>query len=106
MWDSLALVLLLATCIVVPYQVAFVHTVSFSGSVVVYLLDLFFLIDLFLNFRTSCRHQGSDISDKGRIARHYLRSFFLSIWSQREDGDSFGGRSDIVRHLGRWRPLR
>jgi hypothetical protein len=76
-WDSLALVLLLVTCIVVPYQVAFVHTVRFSGSVVVYLLDLFFLIDLFLNFRTSYRHQGSDVSDKGRIAHHYLRTFFV-----------------------------
>jgi hypothetical protein len=48
-----------------------------EGSVLLYLIDLFFLADIFLNFRTSFRRQGSEITDRDQIARHYIRTLFF-----------------------------
>jgi hypothetical protein len=75
-WDLLILVLIVVSCTLVPYQLAFRHHVDLAGSLVVYLIDLFFLADIFLNFRTSYHHQGSDITDREKIARRYARTFF------------------------------
>jgi hypothetical protein len=75
-WDLLILVLVVVSCSLVPYQLAFRHHVDLAGSLAVYLIDLFFLTDIFLNFRTSYRHQGSDITDREQIARRYLRTLF------------------------------
>ena len=76
-WDVCAAGLVITSCLLVSYQLAFVHHVTFFGSVIVYAIDLFFLIDILLNFRTSYRRGGEDISDRPRIARRYLRSLFV-----------------------------
>jgi hypothetical protein len=75
-WDLLILVLIVVSCTLVPYQLAFRHQVDLAGSLIVYLIDLFFLADILANFRTSYRHQGSDITDREKIARRYLRTLF------------------------------
>lgn len=75
-WDLLILILIAVSCVLVPYQVAFRHTVDLAGSAVVYAIDLFFLLDIFLNFRTSYRFRGSDIVDTSKIRGRYLRSLF------------------------------
>jgi hypothetical protein len=75
-WDLAILALIIASCVLVPYQVAFVHHVGLASSALIYLIDLFFLADIFFNFRTSYRHLGSDITDRGKIAQRYLRGLF------------------------------
>jgi hypothetical protein len=75
-WDLMILALIVFSCVLVPYQVAFVHRVSLAGSLLVYVIDLFFLLDIYLNFRTTYRYQGIDVDDRGRIARRYLRGLF------------------------------
>ena len=75
-WDVAILALIVATCVLIPYQVAFQHRVNVAGSVFVYAIDLFFLFDIFLNFRTSYRHRGLDVTDRSQITSRYLRTFF------------------------------
>jgi hypothetical protein len=71
---SLALVLL--TFAVIPYQIAFVHEVGWAGSLLVYAIDAFFLIDVVLNHRTTFRHEGVEVVDGPKIVAHYRASAF------------------------------
>jgi hypothetical protein len=73
-WDAVAVVLVLVGGLVVPYQIAFQHRVGAWGSAVVYLLDFFFLVDIFLNLRTSYRQGGQEVTDPDAIARRYGRT--------------------------------
>ena len=75
-WDVLILGLIVVSCILPPYQAAFEHQVTFSGSLIVYLLDLVFLFDIFLNFRTSYRERGFEGTENRRSAQHYQHSMF------------------------------
>jgi len=72
-WDFTALILVVVSCLLVSYQFAFQHRVHLVGSIAIYLIDLFFLIDIALNFRTTYRHQGIDVTDPANITRHYRR---------------------------------
>jgi len=75
-WDLIAVLLVLVSCLLVSYQFAFQHRVHLIGSLIIYLIDLFFLIDIALNFRTTYRYQGVDVTDPAKIARHYRRGRF------------------------------
>jgi len=76
-WDGFILILILASCILIPFQIAFRHVVLKLGSDIIYLIDFFFLIDILLNFLTSYRYQGTEITDKNKTASHYLKTFFV-----------------------------
>jgi len=75
-WDRLILVLIFVSCFLVPFQVAFVHQVRPLGSLLVYVIDAFFLADILFNFRTTYRHQGVEVSEPEKIRRHYRRGMF------------------------------
>lgn len=76
LWDGLAAVLAIVTCIVVPWQIAFAHASTTTALAVILALDAFFLVDIFLNFRTSFRRAGLDVRDRAAIRAHYLRGMF------------------------------
>ena len=75
-WDLLTLVLVFVSCFLVPFQVGFVHEVRPLGSLLIYALDLVFLVDIALNFRTTYRRQGTEVVDPELIRRHYRRGMF------------------------------
>jgi Ion transport protein/Cyclic nucleotide-binding domain len=47
-----------------------------ASSGLVYLIDLFFLVDILLNFVTTYRRAGLEITDRREVLRHYLRTMF------------------------------
>eukprot|EP00201_Polytomella_parva_P007092 CAMPEP_0175083354 /NCGR_PEP_ID=MMETSP0052_2-20121109/27331_1 /TAXON_ID=51329 ORGANISM="Polytomella parva, Strain SAG 63-3" /NCGR_SAMPLE_ID=MMETSP0052_2 /ASSEMBLY_ACC=CAM_ASM_000194 /LENGTH=211 /DNA_ID=CAMNT_0016354785 /DNA_START=1 /DNA_END=632 /DNA_ORIENTATION=+ len=52
--------------------------VAFWLSFAELLVDIFFLVDIYLNFRTAYYDsKGRLVSERGRIARHYARTWFL-----------------------------
>ena len=73
-WDVFVGLLVIVTGIAIPLQIAFVRDVTLGGSVLVYLLDLAFLVDIGLNFRTTYRAGGAEVRDPGRIGARYRRS--------------------------------
>ena len=77
-WDLFILVLIIASCILIPFQIAFQNVVYRLGTVIIYLVDLFFLIDIFLNFFTSYRSRGTEITDRKKTATHYLKTFITT----------------------------
>lgn len=77
-WDLAILILIFVSCTIIPFQIAFQHTVHIFSSIILFLIDLIFFTDIFLNFFTSYRYQGSVVTDRKRTASHYLRTFFAS----------------------------
>lgn len=72
-WDSLILLLVIASCILVPYQFAFEQASALTGIQLLYLIDVFFIIDVILNCRTSFRDHGVEVTDRRSCTRHYAR---------------------------------
>jgi len=72
-WDVCAIVLVLGSCLLVSNQIAFVHHVTLRGSFAVYATDLFFLIDILINFRTTYRRGGEEVRERSKISRRYVR---------------------------------
>lgn len=70
-WDLFILILIISSCILIPFQISFQNVVYRLGTVIIYLVDLFFLIDIFLNFFTSYRSRGTEITDRKKTATHY-----------------------------------
>ena len=75
-WDVCAAGLAVIGCLLVTYELAFGHRVTLLGSTIVYAIDLFFLLDIVLNFRTAYRVGGEDVTTLSNIARRYLRTLF------------------------------
>jgi voltage-gated potassium channel len=57
--------------------VSFEHEVTTKGSTIIYIIDFFFLVDIYFNFHTSYRHEGTEILDKKSIKQKYLNSIFI-----------------------------
>lgn len=76
-WDACILIGIVVSVILIPYQIAFQHIIFGLGSETVYLLDLLFLVDIALNFFTSYRHGGKEVTQRHLTVRHYLRTFFV-----------------------------
>lgn len=71
-WDALVAILVIITCLLIPYQLAFVHQPRMHW--LIYLIDLVFLVDIGLNFITSYRERGAEVRDTRRTARRYART--------------------------------
>ncbi len=76
-WDSFIVLLILMSCVVIPFQAAFLHTATLRGNLFTYLIDVFFWIDIVFNFFTSYRFKGEEITDLKAIRSHYLKRYFV-----------------------------
>jgi hypothetical protein len=75
-WDFLILILILISCGLIPFQIAFRHTPYRLSTEIIYFIDLFFLIDIVLNFFTSYRHHGVEVTKKNLTVSRYLKTVF------------------------------
>jgi hypothetical protein len=76
LWDFLILLLVVVSCIVIPYRLAFSHTNTGSFAAFFLLIDALFLIDIGLNFSTSYRSRGVEVIDPAQTRKHYLKTLF------------------------------
>ncbi|KAH3873160.1 hypothetical protein DPMN_036387 [Dreissena polymorpha] len=98
-WDWVILILVLYTAVFTPYQTAFLlnedestmrlnrnaatrsqtsDTTKASPLVIIDLIvDLMFILDILINFRTSYLHNGEVIMDQKKIAINYVKGWFL-----------------------------
>jgi CRP-like cAMP-binding protein len=75
-WDAGMIILVLASCTIIPFQLAFDRTRTTVDIALVYAIDVFFLADVVLNCFTSYRHAGDVISNPRRAVRRYLATLF------------------------------
>ena len=52
-WDSLILLLVLLSCTLIPYQLAFFHSASAAHNGLMFAISAIFLADIALNFVTT-----------------------------------------------------
>ena len=79
-WDLLISVILLLTCFVTPFNLAFTEEVDqvIWYVVVNYSIDFLFLIDIFINFNTAYQNELYEtIDDRQKIAANYIKGWFL-----------------------------
>lgn len=76
---SLALVLLIIYSLFeVPLSIGFSYTNTPASSAILYFIDCFFVLDVFLNFLTGFHDEQLElVTDMRRIARNYLRGWFV-----------------------------
>jgi voltage-gated potassium channel len=110
LWDSLILALILVSCVMVPYQFAFNQGNALSGFQVIYLIDVFFVVDIFLNCCTTFRRHGIEVSDRTACTRHYARRLMavdilgslpldLVAWVLMGNGQILGGSLVLALRL-------
>lgn len=75
-WDALILVLVMVSCVLIPYQLAFLHDLEQVNNGLMFAISLVFLVDIGLNFITSYREAGSEVFEPKAIRTHYLRGQF------------------------------
>jgi hypothetical protein len=75
-WDSFTVILIFITCGWLPFQIAFNQDSFLQERKLIYVLDLFFCLDIFFNFFTSYRLRGEEITDTKKTKIHYLKTFF------------------------------
>ena len=97
MWDWLVLALVTYTAVVTPYMASFVLTLvqerkeldqgedkgsnnDYSDPLVIvdYVVDVMFVVDIFINFRTTYVDSSNEvISGPCQIAVHYIKTWFI-----------------------------
>uniref|UniRef100_A0A7S3GCQ4 Cyclic nucleotide-binding domain-containing protein n=1 Tax=Palpitomonas bilix TaxID=652834 RepID=A0A7S3GCQ4_9EUKA len=75
-WDLIQAVLLLYVATVVPYRIGFERESSLGWFIVDLMIDMYFLVDIGLNFRTSIYKQGILVSSKKEVAFSYMKAWF------------------------------
>jgi voltage-gated potassium channel len=110
LWDSLILLLIVVSSLLVAYQFAFAQAEALSGFQLIYLIDLFFLVDIGFNSVTTYRERGVEVSDRGACLRHYRRRmlvvdiiasvpFDLIAWLLIGNGEILGGSLVLALRL-------
>lgn len=75
-WDMGVLVVVVWSCLTVPYSAAFKPNDSFGDWTNV-VIDLIFYVDIILNFFTGYDKGYEIIMEKNKIINHYLKGWFL-----------------------------
>ena len=78
-WDLFCLMLLLYCSFSVPYSIAFISAEEAPDGLIdsEILMDSLFLFDILLSFCTAYEEKGFIVRDMGKIAKNYLRTWFL-----------------------------
>ena len=114
-WDGMITLVLLFTCMMTPYRIAFSDSDPLSWTIINLIIDSMFLIDMILSFLTAYYTEEFVLVDeRSEIAKNYLTSWFLidmlaiipfsSIVSKgSEDGYNNAQVNDMIRiaKLGR-----
>ncbi|MFT5137136.1 MAG: hypothetical protein ACI8XV_002173 [Arenicella sp.] len=95
--DFFVLLLIFLNAAMIPYQIAFVHVPLRLDTSILYIIDVFFIIDICLNFFTSYRYQGIEVTDPKQTATHYLKTYFvLDMIATAPFAIIFLGRQDFL----------
>ena len=81
-WDLIIIILAVYNCIAIPLNLTFAQGWSNIGvTILERIIDLFFIGDIFLNFRTTYVNpkKNLEITDPKRIAKTYMNSVRFPI---------------------------
>jgi len=76
-WDLVGMLIICYQAMVIPYRFCFKARAFGPFKIYEFLMDIFFMVDLCLNFVTGYYKKGNLIMKRGPIMRHYLRTWFI-----------------------------
>jgi len=78
-WDIVLGVAIVYSVCIIPYRMGFEHPAPIGAKYFDYLIDVFFFLDICVNFTTAYGDEQSDglTVSRPRIAAHYLKGWFL-----------------------------
>lgn len=77
-WDTLITLVLIFTCMITPYRIAFVDEDDLTWVVINYVVDGLFLIDMILCFLTAFYTDEFElVEDRWVIAKTYMVGWFI-----------------------------
>jgi len=78
-WQVFIIACILLTCFIISFQIAFERD---FGVFIIYILDLVFLVDIYLKFNSPFSDKGYLITDKRKIKKRYLNNgFYYDLFS-------------------------
>mmetsp|Transcript_3992 Transcript_3992/g.6006 ORF Transcript_3992/g.6006 Transcript_3992/m.6006 type:complete len:88 (+) Transcript_3992:1578-1841(+) len=78
MWNIIMILLLAYTASFLPYRTAFVDEDSDGFNILENIIDVLFILDLFVNFVSAYTDQDKNLETRPKvIAMEYLRSWFF-----------------------------
>ena len=102
-WDILITIVLLYSCVSTPVQIALYENLTGSAQVVNWIIDILFLIDIFIMFNSSILDENFEvIDDRCTIIKTYLKGWFLidviAIIPFDLIVDDGGGAANLIRY--------
>lgn len=77
-WDTIITLVLIFTCMVTPYRIAFVENDSSQWAAINIIIDFLFLIDMILCFMAAYYTEDFElVEDRKIIAKSYLMGWFM-----------------------------
>lgn len=79
-WDIVQVPLLTYVAVLIPYRIGFSHDTEPGdfGFILDVFIDMFFIVDIYLNFRTAVWNQHGTLTYEPKgIAMHYLKGWFI-----------------------------
>lgn len=77
LWDILVLILIIVSLVLIPFELAFQHSINPITNWIIYTVDFVLIFDIFLNFRTSYTRKGISYKDRKSIGKHYTKTFLI-----------------------------
>ena len=96
-WDIVTALLVLVLIWLIPFYIGFNTWSSDTMNALSVFMDVWFICDVFLNFRTGFVDHGATIMDSNKIAKHYLKSWFVIDFFASVPWEVFVGSSEEVR---------
>ena len=96
-WDILMSFLIVLSIFIIPFQFAFLYEINVKGSIIVYVIDVFFILTICINRRTSFRYAGEEIVfiRKGKL--QVLSEEGGDIYCEYGPGEYFGNLSIMLK---------
>ena len=77
-WDLYISLILIFSCLITPYRIAFIHIESRQWQIVNYFVDICFALDMIIIFNTALFDEYYRlIQSRKRIAKDYIRTWFF-----------------------------
>lgn len=77
LWDFVVIFATLLSAILISYISFFLHQRSQTTELLIYSLDVIFIIHIFIEFRTTYKYLGEEVLDRIRVKKHYAKGAFL-----------------------------
>lgn len=76
-WDLAALLFVVYFAFTIPMRLGFDMETSPPEATLEFVMDLFFLVDILVSFRTAYKENGILVRDSASVAHHYLQTWFV-----------------------------